>query len=868
MSSAITSFSSNTDRYLPAAINIGIFTSGLEQYQASILHGAVAAAQAQNVNLIVYSGGEVDSPVQDNVYNNVIYDLAVGAKLDGLILFSGTLMGFVDHQRQAEFCARYPVPKVSIGINLPSAYNVLIDNASAMRTAIQHLIDVHGYQRIAFIQGPEGNEEAQARYEAYLDTLQACGIPFDPQLVVAGQFQAEDGAEAVRVLLNKRRVLVDAIVAANDNMAIGALQALQNYAELMVETIAVVGFDDITDAAAVIPSLTTLRQPLFEQGKCGVELVLALINGESAPNPLILQPELVIRRSCGCFNNAAVIVDPELDISDETAISKLLSESRDSNVANMLTIMPSTRYFQWLEKLYDAFIADLFYPSSLTSSGWFIPALDSITRELLLEQLPISNWHEILTAMRSQIAPQLGKNIGLRTRAETLWQQGRSIIADAVQHAERNQQLRAKTEAQALSELGEALLTIANIRDMGGIVARALPVLGVRSLYIVAYADEARQWASLIFSYQQGGDQNLPRPEPNRYLANELLPVTALLRDHRSTLLVEALHFNKQQFGYLVLEIEKAHAFIYDVLRKQISSAWRTSRLLHQLEEKHTQLQEAMDGLKTTQTMLIHSERMSALGQLVAGVAHEINNPIAFVNSNVHSLGQTFEDVIAAYDSLERYARSSAATDETATKLTQLRQQADLDFLVDDTKDLIQQSLHGLSRVKKIVTELRTFSRLDEADFKPTNLRENIESTLLVASGELRNRITVELNIDPALTLVCAPAELNQVIMNIVVNAAQAIKGSGTITISAHEETAENCVVLEISDSGAGIPENVIGRIFDPFFTTKPAGVGTGLGLAITHKIVVDHHKGAINVESELGVGTKFTIKLPKEIKG
>jgi two-component system NtrC family sensor kinase len=187
-----------------------------------------------------------------------------------------------------------------------------------------------------------------------------------------------------------------------------------------------------------------------------------------------------------------------------------------------------------------------------------------------------------------------------------------------------------------------------------------------------------------------------------------------------------------------------------------------------------------------------------------------------------------------------------------------------VDYLVDDTKDLIEQTLNGLRRVKDIVTELRKFSRLDEAEFKVSNLRENIESTLLVASGELRNRISVELNVDPALAFRCAAAELNQVFLNIIMNAAQAIQGKGTITITAYEY--DDDVVIEFTDTGGGIPDHVIGHIFDPFFTTKPVGVGTGLGLAISHKIIVDSHKGSISVESNPGAGTKFTIQIPKEI--
>ncbi len=281
-------------------------------------------------------------------------------------------------------------------------------------------------------------------------------------------------------------------------------------------------------------------------------------------------------------------------------------------------------------------------------------------------------------------------------------------------------------------------------------------------------------------------------------------------------------------------------------------------------EQAKQQLQDTLSELRMTQTMLVHSEKMNALGQVVAGVAHEINNPIAFVNSNVHSLRGTFAELVEAYNDLEAFARAGAQPAALAG-LDKLRQTADVDFLLDDTQDLIDQTLTGLRRVKTIVEELRKFSRLDEAEYKVANLRENVESTLLVASGELRARVAVTVDIDPTLEFRCAPAELNQVFLNIVINAAQAIDGEGQITISAREES--NCVVIAFTDSGSGIPPEVIGHIFDPFFTTKPVGTGTGLGLAISHKIIVDGHKGTISADSTPGAGTTFTIRLPKELR-
>lgn len=282
------------------------------------------------------------------------------------------------------------------------------------------------------------------------------------------------------------------------------------------------------------------------------------------------------------------------------------------------------------------------------------------------------------------------------------------------------------------------------------------------------------------------------------------------------------------------------------------------------LTRKTIELERALTELRETQVLLVHSEKMSALGQMVAGVAHEINNPISFVNSNLHSFKQSVGELSGAYDALEGLileAGSSAEQDAAR----HIRQQAELDFLLSDVDDLLTASFEGLGRVRKIVEALRTFSRLDEADLKIANLGENIRSTLLMARGELQGKVEVELDVDDLPDIKCYPAELNQVFLNIIINAAQAIEGKGLLAITGRE-LADN-LELRFTDTGAGIPTDVLDKIFNPFFTTKAVGTGTGLGLSIAHKIITDRHHGSIRVESTPGAGTTFVITLPKELK-
>ncbi len=277
-----------------------------------------------------------------------------------------------------------------------------------------------------------------------------------------------------------------------------------------------------------------------------------------------------------------------------------------------------------------------------------------------------------------------------------------------------------------------------------------------------------------------------------------------------------------------------------------------------ELELKVKELESAYEELKDAQAKLVHSAKMASLGQLVAGVAHELNNPIGFIYSNMTSLR----------DYSDRMMKVIEAAPKGAEELKRAKEESDYDYIVQDLPRLIQSCEEGARRTRDIVVGLRNFSRLEEAKLKKIKFDEALENTLQLLRGELKNRIEVHKDFQPVPEVTCYASQINQVFMNILSNAVQAIpEKGGTIWLSLSQVKRgehKGKVQISVRDSGKGIPKEDLARIFDPFYTTKTVGEGTGLGLSISYGIV-KKHGGEIVVKSEAGKGTEFSIFLPVE---
>ena len=291
------------------------------------------------------------------------------------------------------------------------------------------------------------------------------------------------------------------------------------------------------------------------------------------------------------------------------------------------------------------------------------------------------------------------------------------------------------------------------------------------------------------------------------------------------------------------------------------------------LQKSHNNSEKILQELKATQRQMLQSEKMASIGKLAAGVAHEINNPTGFVSSNLHSLRGYHKDIrelIDQYRSLVSELKETmgvgqdgACVSEKLDHIAALEKKVDIDFILDDTPNLLKESIEGTERITKIVIDLKNFAHPGEDKPKPADINQGLESTLNVVWNELKYKAKVIKEFGKVPQVKCYPQQLNQVFINLLVNAAQAIEKEGEIKVATR--TMDGKVEIAISDTGTGIPEESLPKIFDPFFTTKEVGKGTGLGLNVAYNII-KKHKGTIDVKSQLGKGTTFIISIP--VKG
>lgn len=807
---------------------IGVVLGSLgDLFQAHVWPGIVDAARELNLGIILYSGKIPETPFLSKRELGVVYGFPSADRLDGIILFSAVLFNFVTEDEFRQSIDRYgTLPLVSLSRVAEGHPSVLVENTEGMLRLVRHFVRDHGYRRIAFIRGPEGSVEAEERFSAYRQALAEAGIPYDPELVAQGYFLPEGGIEAARILLEERKVPFDAVIAANDGSLLGALNFFRNRWLSVPEDFAVGGFDDVDEARIHSPPLTTVNQSLYTLGRTSCELLRDLMEGVTVPEITRIPTRLVIRRSCGCaeqddhFEPDSPVAAPPTraeSLQGETPIARRIRATLSSRLAaEARGERPEISFVDTFTAIVDN------------------SALDTAELRVITDILAV------LHEWAGTRAPEEQERIrsSLECAAFTLREYaGRT-----------NNWQQFANQLSFMKTLSKALPTAFTLTSIFRILETSLTELGI-TFCLVSFPEgecsvhgifaDPPERSRLAFAWKDG--KRFPLPEEGiAFRSRELGPGELAPQRGKGTLIVFPLMYNDEYLGFMVCNYPTAGGIIISLefLHEQLSAAIKTTLMF--------------DDLKKAQMRLLHTEKMASLGELTAGIAHELKNPLNFVNNFAEGMFGYIDELEALVDPKQEIASIIADLRAAAGSIER----------------------HG-KKADKIIRSMLNQARGDTGRFEKTKIETLIHDSATLAWQSFKIQwpdVAVEIIEDYSDSLpevMANPSQLNRVFINLLSNALYAMQQRSrrengyraVLTLTAR--LSGNNMEIRITDNGIGIREDNMPMLFQPFFTTKPNNEGTGLGLKICRDIVVDGHGGTIDVESREGVYTTFIIVIP-----
>jgi HD-GYP domain-containing protein (c-di-GMP phosphodiesterase class II)/DNA-binding LacI/PurR family transcriptional regulator len=595
-----TSTSAKSNSPLPT---IGLFIDWLDnQYKLDFLNGAGDFARKHQLNLLCFEGGCIHSSREYESQRTILFDLVDQENVDGLIIMSAVIGHFAHPETIAEFCRRYhPIPVISIAMEFENIPSMLNDNTAGMRDLITHLIKVHGFTRMAFITGTAGNQDALERYRTFETVLREHGIVPDETLVVQGDFTKQSGMDAVKTLIDERKASFDVIVAASDDMALGALDELNARGIKVPEDVALVGFDNLEMASYSSPALTTVAQPFYEQGWRAAEMIWDCIQQRTVSYQVKIPTKLILRDSCGCFSELTSraaggrAAGNHPGNPDSAKQRSQIATAIIDNIGYLFTDSKSNIYSELIEQMLEALWNEL---NSNQKNG-FLNAFSKVLRQADSDHMNLFLWQEVLSEVRRCCLPYFSDPAVL-TRAEDLWHQARIIIGEMAISTEKRRIHDSLENNQLLNLIREELLVTLNMNDLLNVLAKRLPQAGIKSCYMSAFndGDYAPYLNSrLILAF----DENGPIPIDSRnavFPSRQLIPSHIWPADKQFIMVVVSLNFAQTQFGFVIFDIDLSNVHICSDLRRILCSALQGVTLFHQIQEQAKYLVAEQEHLK------------------------------------------------------------------------------------------------------------------------------------------------------------------------------------------------------------------------------------------------------------------------------
>jgi len=553
------------------------FTDG---YTDPIVDEIVGVAREHDVDVVCFVGSLMASDFP-RPRRNVTQILAAPETLDGLLVV--TLGHAWELEQIPEFVKAFePLPMCSVTVPLTTHPRVMVENESGLRDGIRHLIRAHGRRRIAFVRGPETSDEAEIRFRVYREVLAEHDLPFDPALVAPGFYIRKSGAEAVRLWLDERKVAFDAVVAANDGMALGARKELEERGIRIPESVALMGFDDEEEVRFVKPPLTTVRQPLRLLGRGALEVLLAQMRGESVSAVTKLHTELVVRASCGCSSG-------EIDLTQRfgAGTSKLPPPADFAEWANDALSPLAAGETSATRRL--SVVAESFAQSVSTGEGAsFLRQLGDFLEIIARKRGDLGRAIRAVGELGARARLTMAPDSPVRDRLERLLEAAAVLASEAAERTQAAQRARAVELTRLLFGTNDALSPVVDLPSMQEVLARLLPEFKVGRCFVCVY-DQGRvpaESARLVLALDSRRHIEIP-PGGIQFPCRQLLPLDLLSEDAASALLVgPMLRTEPEPVGYIVIERTLPEGIVYDGLFDQIGASYKRIRLLEELENQ------------------------------------------------------------------------------------------------------------------------------------------------------------------------------------------------------------------------------------------------------------------------------------------
>lgn len=581
----------------------------LGNYQTAIWEGVVKGSEKHGANLVCFVGGTLERNPNNEFESrrNYIYNLISKKDFDGLII-TGSIGTYTNNDKVLEFHKKFdPIPTVSIGWPLKNIPSILVENYNGIKKLTEHLIKTHGFKNIAFVSGPEGIPEAEDRLNAYKNALEENKISFDRGLVAVGDYLQPSGIEAVRTIFDKNKKRPEAIICANDSMAFGVIAELKRQKIQVPGSVAVTGFDDLEEAEAFDPPLTTFKQPTVKLGEIAVEIVLAKIAGNDVPMVITPETDIVVRYSCGCSDFVQTKIKEESIFLNSEEIGIALKKNKENIIKEALRSVNAAdlnnrEIKNYIGRLLAAFTEQLF--NSESGEKVFLKTLNDVLSETSNGYMDVSVWHGILASLKHQIQ-FFTADYETLNRISEIWYSATILIGETVKRRTLFKRILGEKQATILYNISQTLITMFDIDKLMATIERQLPALGIKSCYISFFDrqqnyfpdyDREPEWARLIFAYNNKMEKI--DDSDRLFLSTELLPEILRVKEKRYGFVIEPLFFCDEIFGFIIFDTDTTKGLVYSTLSGQISSSIKGALIFKDQKNAEKKLSDTLEELK------------------------------------------------------------------------------------------------------------------------------------------------------------------------------------------------------------------------------------------------------------------------------